>query len=381
MQCDYFDAGVCRSCALLKTPYARQLADKEDHVREVLAHVAGDARWLTPVASAEQGFRTKAKMVVAGTVDAPTLGILDGAGAGVDLRGCSLYPPELSAAFAPLAEFITRARLEPYDVPARRGELKQVIVTVSPDSELMVRFVMRSTEALARLRKHLPWLRERVPALRVASLNVLPEHAAVMEGEREIPLTPEESLPMRIAGTTLHLRPQSFFQTNTQVAQKLYLQAREWIDAESPRSVWDLYCGVGGFALQAVAPGRDVLGIEVAPQAITSAQATVREMTEAGVAGAGGVRFEVGDATAHPSLWRSEPELAIVNPPRRGIGPELATRLERSEIPTVIYSSCHAESLARDLALMPSLRPVEARLLDMFPHTSHYEVAVLLRRA
>jgi len=299
----------------------------------------------------------------------------------VDLRGCSLYPPELSAAFAPLAEFITRARLEPYDVPARRGELKQVIVTVSPDSELMVRFVMRSTEALARLRKHLPWLRERVPALRVASLNVLPEHAAVMEGEREIPLTPEESLPMRIAGTTLHLRPQSFFQTNTQVAQKLYLQAREWIDAESPRSVWDLYCGVGGFALQAVAPGRDVLGIEVAPQAITSAQATVREMTEAGVAGAGGVRFEVGDATAHPSLWGSEPELAIVNPPRRGIGPELATRLERSEIPTVIYSSCHAESLARDLALMPSLRPVEARLLDMFPHTSHYEVAVLLRRA
>ncbi|WP_084075084.1 23S rRNA (uracil(747)-C(5))-methyltransferase RlmC [Demequina sp. NBRC 110052] len=381
MQCDYFDAGVCRSCALLETPYARQLADKEDHVREVLAHVAGDARWLPPVASAEQGFRTKAKMVVAGTVDAPTLGILDGAGAGVDLQGCSLYPPELSAAFAPLAEFITRARLEPYDVPARRGELKQVIVTVSPDSELMVRFVMRSTEALARLRKHLPWLRERVPALRVASLNVLPEHAAVMEGEREIPLTPEESLPMRIAGTTLHLRPQSFFQTNTEVAQKLYLQAREWIDAESPRSVWDLYCGVGGFALQAVAPGRDVLGIEVAPQAITSAQATVREMADAGVAGAGGVRFEVGDATAHPSLWRSEPDLAIVNPPRRGIGPELATRLERSEIPTVIYSSCHAESLARDLALMPSLRPVEARLLDMFPHTSHYEVAVLLRRA
>ena len=71
MQCDYFDAGVCRSCALLETPYARQLAAKEDHVREVLARVADGARWLPPVASAEQGFRTKAKMVVAGTVDAP----------------------------------------------------------------------------------------------------------------------------------------------------------------------------------------------------------------------------------------------------------------------------------------------------------------------
>lgn len=380
MQCDYFDAGVCRSCVLLETPYARQLADKEGHVHDVLATVAHDARWLPPVASAQEGFRTKAKMVVAGTVDEPTLGILDEAGSGVDLQGCSLYPDELSAAFAPLAAFIERARLEPYDVPARRGELKHIIVTVSPDSELMVRFVMRSTEALARLRKHLPWLREQLPSLRVASLNVLPEHAAVMEGEREIPLTPEESLPMRVAGTILHLRPQSFFQTNTQVAEELYLQARAWIDRERPRSVWDLYCGVGGFALQAVADGRAVLGVEVAPQAIASAQVSAREMAEAGVPGADDVRFEVGDATAHESLWSSEPDLAIVNPPRRGIGPRLASQLEGSGIPTVIYSSCNAESLARDLALMPSLRVEEARLLDMFPHTAHYEVAVLLRR-
>ena len=70
----------------------------------------------------------------------------------------------------------------------------------------------------------------------------------------------------------------------------------------------------------------------------------------------------------------------VVNPPRRGIGADLAGWLETSGVRHVVYSSCNAESLARDLALMPSLRPVEARVLDMFPHTTHYEVLVLLSR-
>ena len=70
----------------------------------------------------------------------------------------------------------------------------------------------------------------------------------------------------------------------------------------------------------------------------------------------------------------------MVNPPRRGIGEDLARWLEAGEASYVVYSSCNAESLARDLELMPSLRPVEARVLDMFPQTTHYEVLVLLTR-
>ena len=71
----------------------------------------------------------------------------------------------------------------------------------------------------------------------------------------------------------------------------------------------------------------------------------------------------------------------VLNPPRRGIGPALAGWLEDSRTRHVLYSSCNAESLARDLAAMPSLRPVRAQLLDMFPQTRHYEVLVLLERA
>ena len=368
MLCHHFDAGRCRSCSLLGLPYDVQLLDKQRRVEDLVPGVG----WLEPVASPQLGFRNKAKMVVHGTIEAPTLGILNPAGGGVDLRDCPLHTPGIQAALPMLAEFVTRAAIAPYDVPARRGELKYLLVTESPDGELMVRFVLRSQEPVTRIQKHLPWLREALPALVTASVNLQPEHKAVLEGDRELPLTEQETLRMRVNGIDLHLRPQSFFQTNTPMAAALYRQARAWAAEASPRTVWDLYCGVGGFALHLAGPGRDVLGVEISTEAVASATLSARE---AGVA----ARFEAGDATSYLQD-RPAPDLVVVNPPRRGIGPELSGWLEASGVRHVLYSSCNAQTLAADLAAMPSLRPVRGQLLDMFPNTGHYEVLVLLER-
>jgi 23S rRNA (uracil747-C5)-methyltransferase len=355
-------------------PYADQLADKQTEVERLLADFPG-IDWLPPFAGPESGYRNKAKMVVGGSVERPTIGILDTTGAGVDLTGCGICSPGIRAAFPALADFVTLARLPPYDVPARRGELKYLLLTEAPDGDLAVRFVLRSQEPVARIRKHLPVLLAALPQLAVVSVNLQPEHKAVFEGPVDLPLTEQESLPMRLDDVTLHLRARSFFQTNTVVAAELYRQATEWIEQARPASVWDLYCGVGGFALHAARPGRAVTGVESSEEAIASAR---RSAAEAGAA----VRFEVGDATAFALDARRAdlPDLVIVNPPRRGIGPELAGWLQSSGVPAVLYSSCNAVTLARDLAAMPGLRPVRGRVLDMFPQTLHSEVLVELRR-
>lgn len=353
--------------------YADQLAGKEQHCRALLA-AHPSITWLPSVTSRESGYRNKAKMVVTGTAERPVLGILDAGGLGVDLQDCPLYPEPLRAAFPVLADLVRRADLTPYDVASRRGELKYLLVTASPDDELMVRFVLRSQEPVARLRKHLPSLLAALPSLRVASVNLQPVHQAVLEGDREIPLTEVAALPMRVNGLELLLRPQSFFQTNTEVAAALYRQAATWVDEAAPSSVWDLYCGVGGFALHCADGVRDVVGVEVSAEAVASAEAS-RER-----AGLQRVTFVADDATAFAARAATSPDLVVVNPPRRGIGPELAGWLERSDVRHVVYSSCNAASLARDLAAMPSLRPRAARVLDMFPQTSHYEVVTLLER-
>ncbi|VXC09028.1 23S rRNA (uracil(747)-C(5))-methyltransferase RlmC [Nocardioides sp. AX2bis] len=374
MQCDYFDAGACRSCTWMGRPYADQLAAVHAAAVAALGRHPGLV-WEEPVARAEEGFRNKAKMVVGGTVEQPTLGILDRAGHGVDLRHCGLHEPALHDALPVLAALVTRAGLVPYDVPTRRGELKHVLATVAPDGALMVRFVLRSTESLPRLRKHLPWLHEQLPGLVVASVNLQPEHKAVLEGPEEVLLTEQSTLPLRLAGLDLRLRPQGFFQTNTAVAAALYAEAAAWTRDLGARSAWDLYCGVGGFALTLAGAGvPDVVGVELSAEAVTAA----RESADR--AGLDGVRFEAGDATAWAAAQEHAPDLVVVNPPRRGIGADLAARLDGADARHVLYSSCHSGSLARDLDAMPSWEPVRGRVFDMFPQTAHHEVLVLLRR-
>ncbi|MFL6023328.1 MAG: 23S rRNA (uracil(747)-C(5))-methyltransferase, partial [Marmoricola sp.] len=155
MDCRHYDAGRCRSCTWLPLPYADQLSAAERDCRELLGE---DLDWRPPFASAEQGFRNKAKMVVTGTAVEPRLGILGEGASGVDLRDCGLHEAAIQGALGPIADFIGVASIEPYDLGTRRGELKFVLVTSSPAGELMVRFVCRSQEPVTRIRKHLPRL-------------------------------------------------------------------------------------------------------------------------------------------------------------------------------------------------------------------------------
>ncbi|MCA1780938.1 MAG: methyltransferase domain-containing protein [Dermatophilaceae bacterium] len=369
LECDYWDAGRCRSCTLIETPYARQLAEKDAAARDRLPTVP-DAVWATPQASAPAHFRNKAKLVVGGRPGAVTVGILDGRQQGVDLRDCPLHEEGLREAIRAVARVIDDLRLTPYDIPARHGELKYALLTRSPDGELMLRLVLRSRHHLERIRAGLDLIRTALPTARVISVNLHPEHKAVLEGDEEILLTEQATLPLRVNDVTLHLGVRSFFQTNTAVAAALYRTAREWTADLAVSTIADLYCGVGGFAHHLAGPGRQVTGVEISAEAIAAARLTRTTPPP---------RFVAGDATAylrqHPAA-----DLVIVNPPRRGIT-TLAGELERSATPRVLYSSCSSRSLATDLAAMPSFRPVHARLFDMFPQTHHSEVLVLLSRA
>ena len=403
LRCHYFEANRCRSCTLIETPYSTQLHDKTEYCRELLPQVP---RWLPAFTGGDRAFRNRVKLVVGGSPGQVTLGILGPDRRGIDLRECAIQAPEIADVIPALAEFLESTGLQPYDVPARRGELKFVHITVAPErdgvSALMVRFVVRTEQALGMIRARLAQLCDAVPTAEVISVNLLPEHKAVLEGEREEMLL-GSSLAMRLGfesrPLTLHLMPQSFFQTNTAVARELYTQVSSWAAEIRPATLWDLYCGVGGFALHCAAAlagagagaGADgagdaaggasyvsatrVLGVELSAAAIDSAKRSAREADlEA--------EFIAADATsfALSAVPESMPEMLIVNPPRRGIGAELAGWIQASNIETVVYSSCNPESLARDLAAMPAYSVVEGRVFDMFPHTSHLEVAVLLKR-
>ena len=313
-------------------------------------------------------------MAVSGSIDAPVLGLADASGSSSDLRDCPLYGADMHAALQQAGEFVSRARIEPYDIPQRRGELKHLLLTRAADSgELMLRFVLRSNESVTRIRKHLPWLRRQVPALRVVSANLQPEHKAILEGDTEILFDGPERLAVPINAVPLFLRPGCFWQTNDAVAAALYQQVRDWCREIDPPTAWDLYCGVGGFALHCADGHRRITGIESSAAAIRCANDSRDAL------GDGALSFHAGDAIEYAD-HAADPALLIVNPPRRGLGPRLCRRVDAMRAEWMVYSSCNAESLATDLQQLPNWRARRARLFDMFPHTRHYELAVLLQR-
>ena len=407
LECGYFERGQCRSCALIETPYGQQITDKESWCREILTEPAPRV-WLPTFAGGVRDFRNRAKLAVGGSAGHVTLGILDQEFHGVDLRDCGIQTPAIRAVIPVLADFLDGTGLEPYDVSARRGELKFVHVTAAPSGELMIRFVVRTQHGLDVLRSRKESFFELVPDASVVSVNLLPEHKAVLEGSREEMLR-GESLRMNLDRVDLHLRPQSFFQTNTAVAVGLYNQVSEWVETIGASDLWDLYCGVGGFALHCAGPSCRVTGVEVSEQAIESAKVSAAELgiearflagdaTEfaesnlagtsaatdsvdvAGSVAAAGTGDPAGATEPADPAGVERPDCVIVNPPRRGIGARLSAALENSGVEHIVYSSCNPVSLAKDLARMPAYEVAQARIFDMFPHTKHLEVAVLLQR-
>ena len=217
-------------------------------------------------------------------------------------------------------------------------------------------------------------------------------------------------LEMPGLGTNLALAPGAFFQTNTAAALGLYRQAHDWVAQLRPQQVWDLYCGVGGFAFAAaralfeesgagfevrgqgghavVEGGGVVTGGEITASSIEAAKAA-KTQWEVGLAPAAQgltakpqLNFIAADATrwAREQPVSTHPQLVIVNPPRRGLGAELRGWLESSRCQYLIYSSCNPRSLATDLQALSSYSLRQARIVDMFPHTPHVECVCLLTR-
>lgn len=368
--CSYFDANFCHSCGWIDYHYAEQLKLKNDHLHTLLDSYQPQ-EWLKPATSQLKGFRNKAKMVASPSWDGVVLGIAED----VSLIECPLYSASMQKALHTIQEWLRELGVKGYDVRLRKGELKYVLLTRSQSSGgMMLRFVLRSHGIIGRLKNALDDLMERITDLQVVSVNIQPVHMAILEGEEEIFLTEQQRLEERLNNVPLFIRPKSFFQTNPEVAEKLYRTASEWANESSPKILWDLFCGVGGFALHCAAPDRHIVGIEIEPEAIECARASASQLEIENIT------FESLDAATFSATAGEKPDLIIVNPPRRGLGEQICKWLGRIGAQRVLYSSCNAVSLAKDLETLSGYSINRVQLFDMFPHTSHYEVLVELVR-
>jgi len=374
IHCPHFAAQRCLSCRWIEQPYAEQLAAKQAELKRLLADFAVD-EWCEPVPSPLQGFRNKAKMVVLGAAHAPILGIISPSGQAVSLTDCLLYPTSMQALLKRLESWVQQAGIPPYRIDKAKGELKYILLTHSTSTdEYLLRFVLRSEQALPRIQAKLPLLLADYPNIRVISANIQPKHMAVLEGEQEIFLSTETRLLEKFNQVPLYIRPKSFFQTNPKLAAELYSTARNWTQALQAHSIWDLFCGVGGFGLHCAQTDTYLTGIEIEAEAIACARDSAQAL------GLKHIDFRALDSNQINQQTSNSPDLVIVNPPRRGLGSGLCAELSRINPSAILYSSCNALTFSQDLQALKNYKIRRIQLFDLFVHTSHFETLALLTR-
>ncbi len=375
--CSYFNQSICKSCDLLTIDYLDQLQLKERTLRNALAEVT-TVKLLESVKSELMNFRNKAKLVVTGTITDPVLGLwgegnLD---EGRELLECPLHVKAINEMLPALKGFITLCKLEPYQIAAKKGELKGVILFHSETSnETYLRLILRSKESIDRIKKNQTFLLDKFPGLKCLSVNIQPIAHAILEGEEEVFITSSTAINHKLGNLTFSLGPRAFVQTNQGVAGKHYATAASWVNETHAEKFMELFCGQGAFSFFAAPYILEGLGIEINADAILEAQKTAAKYNLAHL------KFESADAgKIKETITLFDPDIILVNPPRRGLAQACELLIENKP-ESIIYSSCNYETLASDLKkLNPHYEIVRAQIFDMFPHTNHFETLVELKR-
>ena len=372
---------TCLGCSFISMKYSAQLQLKFEKVQAAFARFDSlKTVQPEPVLAAEHklGYRTNAKLAIAKEQGKVRIGLYRrGTHDVVDLKDCSLHHPLINRIIAVVKEEIEKQGIWVYDQRRRRGLLRYLLVRIAPNSnEALVTFV--TNERDYRQPTHLAkWLVKKVPEVVSVQMNVNSSEGNVILGRQTYKLIGHRTLRDMIGETRLAISPASFFQVNHEQAERIYGLVREWAELTPEQTALDVYCGIGGIALNLARDAGEVLGIEVVEDAVHNARDNAR------LNRLNNCRFVAGDAAELLDDLQGDIApgfVATVNPPRKGCDREVLDALCALQPRTLIYVSCNPESLAVDLDHLcrNGWQVDKVQPVDMFPQTPHVETVVKL---
>jgi 23S rRNA (uracil1939-C5)-methyltransferase len=361
-------------------PYERQLAVKSEQVDEALRRIGKlDGFELQPIVPAVQQWRYRNKLEYS-FGNGPGGALVCGFHAPgrwdriVALEDCLLASERGNAAREQVVAWARAHGLRAHDRRSHGGELRNLVVREGRRTgEVQVRLVAAPAD--------LP-LDALAEAVRADSLLVTTTDAAgetTAAGETEL-VAGTEFIDEELAELRFRISPLAFFQTNTEMAERLYGVAAELAELRGTERLYDLYSGSGTIALVLSTRAAQVFGIELVPESVADAIANARRN------GIDNARFFAGDVrlALRELVERvGRPDVVVVDPPRAGLSKKAVRRLIEAAPKKVIYVSCNPTTLAPNAAQLAeagyALRRV--RPVDLFPQTPHIECVAVLERA
>lgn len=359
---------LCGGCAWQHLSYSAQLVLKRRRVEDALGGLP-----VAPVvpAPAVVGYRNKATYVIARRHGAIALGAwAPRSHDWIDTSGCRVVHPAITAVAHAGAAALDE--LAVYDEATRAGHLRYLVARASRDGQVLLGIVTTSSAPRAALERAAERL---LPDAR--GVVWLPNNTTTgaILGADSHPLAGQPRLAESVGDIRFEVAIDTFLQVNLDAAERLYRRLAEHLEPLAGRTAVDLYCGIGPIALTLAQRGAAVIGIERNPAAIAEARAAAARNQIAArfedAAVAGPLPRRVGDRPL---------DIAVVNPPRQGLAPEVRADLAAAGPPVLVYVSCGPDSLGRDLAALTSYRVDAIEPFDLMPGTGHVETLVIARR-
>ena len=375
-ECPYY--GRCGGCDFQHLTYPEELRAKRQRVQDAITRLGGSAVEVEEILGAKDPthYRNKSQYPVGadgaiGFYRARSHQV-------VPVKRCLIQSEAADATAAAVGEWMRRYRVPAYDETTGKGLVRHVYVRVNRKGESLCCVVLNGKQA-PREPELAAYVRAAAPRTAGVLVNTNTRRGNVILGEKYRTVWGRDFLMDTLCGLEFRLSVPSFYQVNRDQAEVLYGKALEFAALTGEETALDLYCGIGTITLCLAKRTGRVIGAEIVPAAIRDAEENAARNRIENAA------FFCGDASDVAAKLEAEglrPDLVTVDPPRKGLAPEVIASIAAMGPARVVYVSCDPATLGRDVKRFGELgyRAVRACAVDMFPGTRHVETIVLLQR-
>ncbi|WP_350343267.1 23S rRNA (uracil(1939)-C(5))-methyltransferase RlmD [Proteinivorax tanatarense] len=372
----------CGGCNLQHTDYSYQLKLKQKLVKDALERIGGfqSVTVHQTLTAGDKKYRNKVQSPV-GIVDGKTV-------AGfykpksheiVPLENCHIQHPKSNEVLDSISRKLHELNIPTYNEKTGKGIVRHIVTKVGFNTDELMVIIVVTKEDFHR-KKELVDSIKRLKVVDTLVFNINSKKTNVVMGRKNITMFGNGHITEKVTGIQYKISPLSFFQVNPKGMEILYGKTLEYANLTGKEKVLDAYCGIGSISLFLAQQAKEVLGVEIVPQAIEDAKENAK------INGIKNAHFKVGKAEeviVDEAKKGEKYDVVVVDPPRKGCDEKLLEAIQKISPQRIVYVSCNPSTLARDLKHLCQEGKYEIKQVqpvDMFPHSGHVECVCLLNK-
>lgn len=374
-------SGKCGGCKLMHIEYQEQLNIKAGIINDCLKRLGGQSDYeFLGVMGMDNPYEYRNKLIFPfGTEEEnPICGFFaERSHRVIPLKKCHLGDDLHEVVLNTVLEHAKKYNISVYDEEKHSGVLRRVFIRQGFVTKEAMVVISANTTSFKKQKELAKTLMEKDSRIVSVILNVNTKKTNLVLGEENITIMGKDRISDYLCGFLYEISPNSFFQVNPIQTEKLYNTAVEFAEIKDTDRVLDVYCGIGTISLLCSKYARDVVGVEIVPQAIADAKKNAKANNVDNASFFCGAAEEIV-----PKLLEEgkKPDVVILDPPRKGSDEVTLASIVKASPDRIVYVSCNPATLARDVKFLceRGYKLKKVKGTDMFPHSIHIESIVQL---